>query len=343
MVEIKHLRKEYPADSDKQQDKVAVKDLCLELEKGDIFGFIGPNGAGKTTTLKMLCGLIIPSAGTALVDGVDVVREPDRIRSIVGYMPDVYGVYDDMKVWEYLDFFASAYRIPRAKRPGIIDDVLALTDLTEKKQAYVSKLSRGMQQRLCLAKVLVHDPKVMLLDEPASGLDPRARIEIRELLKELQSMGKTIIVSSHILPEMEEFCNKIGIIESGELIVAGDVNTIARQVRGQHTLNVGVLEEVERAEGLLLSMTDLVSEVRVTTGHREIPREQDPERRALTLQRIEQSGRGGNIQIGYIGPVDEEYRVLAVLVQAGIKVRSFHTPETDLEDVFLRVTKGQVA
>ncbi len=343
MVEIKHLRKEYPADSDKQQDKVAVKDLCLELEKGDIFGFIGPNGAGKTTTLKMLCGLIIPSAGTALVDGVDVVREPDRIRSIVGYMPDVYGVYDDMKVWEYLDFFASAYRIPRAKRPGIIDDVLALTDLTEKKESYVSKLSRGMQQRLCLAKVLVHDPKVMLLDEPASGLDPRARIEIRELLKELQSMGKTIIVSSHILPEMEEFCNKIGIIESGELIVAGDVNTIARQVRGQHTVNVGVLEEVERAEGLLLSMTDLVSEVRVTTGHREIPGEQDSERRALTLQRIERSGRGGNIQIGYIGPVDEEYRVLAVLVQAGIKVRSFHTPETDLEDVFLRVTKGQVA
>ena len=340
MVEIKHLRKEYHADG---EDKVAVADLCLELERGDIFGFIGPNGAGKTTTLKMLCGLIMPSAGTALVDGIDVVRNPEQIRSIVGYMPDVYGVYDDIKVWEYLDFFAAAYRIPRAKRAAIIDDVLALTDLTEKKQAYVSKLSRGMQQRLCLSKVLVHDPKVMLLDEPASGLDPRARIEIRELLKELQSMGKTIIVSSHILPEMEEFCNKIGIIERGELIVAGDVNTIARQVRGQHTIDIGVVEEMERAEAILLSMTDLIREVRVTTGLREIPNQPEEERRTLTLQRVQQSGRGGVIQIGYVGEVDEEYKVLAALVQAGIKVRAFHTPETDLEDVFLRVTKGQVA
>ena len=224
MVQIKHLRKEYPAEG-KGAPSVAVKDLSLDLEPGDIFGFIGPNGAGKTTTLKMLCGLIVPTAGTALLDGIDVVTFPEQIRSIVGYMPDVYGLYDDIKVWEYLDFFAAAYRIPKEKRARIVDDVLSLTDLTEKKQSYVNKLSRGMQQRLCLAKVLVHDPKVMLLDEPASGLDPRARIEIRELLKELQSMGKTILVSSHILPEMEEFCNKIGIIERGELIVAGDVNT----------------------------------------------------------------------------------------------------------------------
>lgn len=342
MVQIKHLRKEYPSEG-KGTPAVAVKDLSLELEKGDIFGFIGPNGAGKTTTLKMLCGLIVPSAGTALLDDIDVVRFPEQIRSIVGYMPDVYGLYDDIKVWEYLDFFAAAYRIPREKRTQIVDDVLALTDLTEKKQSYVNKLSRGMQQRLCLAKVLVHDPKVMLLDEPASGLDPRARIEIRELLKELQSMGKTIIVSSHILPEMEEFCNKIGIIERGELIVAGDVNTIARQVRGKQVINIGVIEETERAEALLMSMPELVSDVKVTTGLREIPNQPEEERRQLTLQRIEQSGRGGVIQIGYVGELDEEYKVLSALVQAGIKVRSFHTPETDLEDVFLRVTKGQVA
>ena len=342
MVQIKHLRKEYPSEG-KGTPAVAVKDLSLELEKGDIFGFIGPNGAGKTTTLKMLCGLIVPSAGTALLDDIDVVRFPEQIRSIVGYMPDVYGLYDDIKVWEYLDFFAAAYRIPREKRTQIVDDVLALTDLTEKKQSYVNKLSRGMQQRLCLAKVLVHDPKVMLLDEPASGLDPRARIEIRELLKELQSMGKTIIVSSHILPEMEEFCNKIGIIERGELIVAGDVNTIARQVRGKQVINVGVIEETERAEALLMSMPELVSDVKVTTGLREIPNQPEEERRQLTLQRIEQSGRGGVIQIGYVGELDEEYKVLSALIQAGIKVRSFHTPETDLEDVFLRVTKGQVA
>jgi ABC-2 type transport system ATP-binding protein len=336
MIEIKHLRKEY-------KELVAVKDLCLELDRGDIFGFIGPNGAGKTTTIKMLSTLLIPTAGTAAIDGIDVVRHPEKVRAIVGYMPDFFGVYDDIKVWEYLDFFAAAYRIPKDKRPQIIDDVLALTDLNVKKDAYVESLSRGMKQRLCLAKTLVHDPKVMLLDEPASGLDPRARIEIRELLKELQAMGKTIIVSSHILPEMEEFCNKIGIIERGELIVAGDVNTIARQVRGQQTIQVHVLEEIERAEALLLQMTDLVREVKITNGLRplkETPGETMP---IQTLQRDVHSVKGGVLQVGYIGEVDEEYRVLVSLVQAGIKVRAFYTPETDLEDVFMRVTKGQVA
>lgn len=336
MVEIKHLRKEY-------KDLVAVKDLSLDLEQGDIFGFIGPNGAGKTTTIKMLATLLIPTAGTATVNGIDVVRNPEQIRSMVGYMPDFFGVYDDIKVWEYLDFFAAAYRIPRDKRPQIIDDVLALTDLTVKKDSYVESLSRGMKQRLCLAKTLVHDPKVMLLDEPASGLDPRARIEIRELLKELQAMGKTIIVSSHILPEMEEFCNKIGIIEKGEMIVAGDVNTIARQVRGQHTIEINVVDEIERTEAILLGMSDIIREVKVTNGLRQ--REElsaDPSRSQI-LQRKSYGISGGVLQIGYVGEIDDEYKVLAVLVQAGIKVRAFHTPETDLEDVFLRVTKGQVA
>jgi len=336
MIEIRHLRKEY-------KDTVAVKDLTLELDQGDIFGFIGPNGAGKTTTIKMLATLLIPTAGTALVNGIDVVRYPEQIRSIVGYMPDFFGVYDDIKVWEYLDFFAAAYRIARDKRPQIIDDVLALTDLTVKKDAYVESLSRGMKQRLCLAKTLVHDPKVMLLDEPASGLDPRARIEIRELLKELQAMGKTIVVSSHILPEMEEFCNKIGIIERGEMIVAGDVNTIARQVRGQHTIEVRVMEEVERAEAILLGMSDIIREVKVTNGMRQIPDAEAEPARTQVLQRNTHGVNGGVLQIGYVGEIDEEYKVLTTLVQAGIKVRAFHTPETDLEDVFLRVTKGQVA
>ena len=336
MIEIKHLRKEY-------KDLVAVKDLNLELEQGDIFGFIGPNGAGKTTTIKMLATLLIPTAGTAMVNGIDCVRYPDQIRSIVGYMPDFFGVYDDIKVWEYLDFFAAAYRIPRDKRPQIVDDVLALTDLTVKKDSYVETLSRGMKQRLCLAKTLVHDPKVMLLDEPASGLDPRARIEIRELLKELQAMGKTIIISSHILPEMEEFCNKIGIIERGEMIVSGDVNTIARQVRGQHTIEIRVMEDVERAEAILLGMSDIIREVKVTNGLRRIQDTPAETTRTQILQRNAHGVNGGVLQIGYIGEVDEEYRVLTTLVEAGIKVRAFHTPETDLEDVFLRVTKGQVA
>jgi ABC-2 type transport system ATP-binding protein len=169
-----------------------------------------------------------------------VVRDPEAVRGIIGYMPDFFGVYDDIKVWEYLDFFAAAYKIPRPKRPGIIDDVLELTDLTVKKEAYVEELSRGMKQRLCLAKTLVHDPKVLLLDEPASGLDPRARIEIKELLKELKSMGKTIIISSHILPELADFCNKIGIIEQGELVVSGDVQAIMQQVSGGRVFELKV-------------------------------------------------------------------------------------------------------
>jgi len=183
MLEVQHLRKEY-------RNLTAVKDLSFQLEQGDIFGFIGPNGAGKTTTIKILATLLRPTAGRAVIDGIDVVRFPEAVRAIIGYMPDFFGVYDDIKVWEYLDFFAAAYKIPRVKRPGIIDDVLELTDLTIKKEAYVEELSRGMKQRLCLAKTLVHDPKVLLLDEPASGLDPRARIEIKELLKELKSMGR---------------------------------------------------------------------------------------------------------------------------------------------------------
>ena len=336
MIEIKHLRKEY-----KDKPEPAVKDLTLELEQGDIFGFIGPNGAGKTTTIKMLATLLIPTAGSATVNGIDVVKHPEQIRSIVGYMPDFFGVYDDIKVWEYLDFFAAAYRIPKDRRPQIIDDVLALTDLTVKKDSYVEALSRGMKQRLCLAKTLVHDPKVMLLDEPASGLDPRARIEIRELLKELQSMGKTIIVSSHILPEMEEFCNKVGIIERGEMIVAGDVNTIARQVRGHQNISIAVVSEIERAEAILMGMTDLVRDVKLTNGLRQLNDAAPEETR--TMQRQSYSSKGSVLQVGYIGEPDEEHRILTTLVEAGIKVRAFYTPETDLEDVFLRVTKGQVA
>src|ERR1044071_8978507 len=236
MIQIHHLRKQY-------KDLVALHDLNLELNAGDIFGYIGPNGAGKTTTIKMLATLLTPTAGTAYVDGVDVVRNPEAVRAVLGYMPDFFGVYDDIKVWEYLDFFAAAYRIPRHKRPQIIDDVLTLTDLNVKKDAYVESLSRGMKQRLCLAKTLVHDPKVLLLDEPASGLDPRARIEIKELLKELKAMGKTIIISSHILPELADFCNKIGIIEKGQMIVAGDVGEIVKDVRERHVLEVKILDE----------------------------------------------------------------------------------------------------
>ena len=225
MINIVNLRKEY-------KGLTAVNDLSLHLNAGDIFGFIGPNGAGKTTTIKMLATLLKPTSGTATINGIDVVEHPEAVRERIGYMPAFFGIYDDMRVWEYLDFFAGAYRLPKAQRPRLINDVLALTDLTIKRDNYVEELSTGMKQRLCLAKTLIHDPKVLLLDEPASGLDPRARIEIKELFKELKAMGKTIIISSHILPELADFCNKVGIIERGQMLIEGDVQDIMAQVVG---------------------------------------------------------------------------------------------------------------
>ena len=307
MLEVQHLRKEY-------RNLTAVKDLSFRLEQGDIFGFIGPNGAGKTTTIKILATLLRPTAGRATIDGMDVVRDPEAVRGIIGYMPDFFGVYDDIKVWEYLDFFAAAYKIPRAKRPGIIDDVLELTDLSIRKEAYVEELSRGMKQRLCLAKTLIHDPKVLLLDEPASGLDPRARIEIKELLKELKSMGKTIIISSHILPELADFCNKIGIIEQGELVVSGEVQAIMQQVSGARVYELKVAEDPDGAAGMLEARPDV-------RGVKPID---------------------GALKIDYIGDPGEIHQLLRDLLVAGFKVQSFSEQETDLEDIFMKVTRGAV-
>src|SRR5207253_3085266 len=248
--------------------------------------------------------------------GIDVVRFPEAVRAIIGYMPDFFGVYDDIKVWEYLDFFAAAYKIPRAKRPGIIDDVLELTDLTVKKEAYVEELSRGMKQRLCLANTLVHDPSVLLLNEPASGLDPRARIEIKELFKELKSMGKTIIISSHILPELSDFCNKIGIIEQGEMIVSGDVQEIMRQVTGGQMLDVRVVHEDQEKAIALLNSLPTVRAARIV--------DQD-------------------LKVEYTGEPDRTYEVLNELVRQSIRVRSFTEEQTDLEDIFMKVTRGVVS
>src|SRR5207253_7412659 len=216
-------------------DLYALNRLTLKLEKGDVYGFIGPNGAGKTTTMRILATLLNPTWGEATVCGYSIYHNAKEIRRVIGYMPDFFGVYDDMKVIEYLEFFAAAYRIKGAERRKKCEQVLDLVDLGYKREALVTSLSRGMTQRLGLARVLLHDPQVLLLDEPASGLDPRARIEIRGLLKELRSMGKTIMVSSHILPELADICNKIGIIEKGQLIFDGDVESAIRQVR-QHTV-----------------------------------------------------------------------------------------------------------
>ncbi len=207
-------------------DTRAINNLTLELQQGDVFGYIGPNGSGKTTTMRILATLLQPSWGEAYVCDYSIYTHPKEIRRLIGYMPDFFGVYDDMKVIEYLEFFAAAYRIKGPKRHKVCEDMLALVDLGYKRDALVTSLSRGMTQRLGLARVLLHDPQVLLLDEPASGLDPRARIEIRGLLKELRALGKTIMVSSHILPELADVCNKIGIIELGELRVSADVTDV---------------------------------------------------------------------------------------------------------------------
>jgi ABC-2 type transport system ATP-binding protein len=308
MLRIDNLVKSYGS-------LTAVKSLSIEIEPGDIMGFIGPNGAGKTTTIKVAATLLKPTSGAAYVDGMDVTQQPEEVRRITGYMPDFFGVYDEVKVWEYLDFFAAAYKIPSRKRRQSIDDVLELTDLTVKKDEFVEALSRGMKQRLCLAKTLLHDPKLLLLDEPASGLDPRARIDIKELLKELKSMGKTILISSHILPELADFCNKVAIVEQGELVVAGDVTTIMQQAQGGRMLEVRLLDRHDQAEALLSEQPGV-----------------------LGIRRED-----GVLRVQYSGEPDGQHEVLTALVQSGFKVQSFSEADLDLEDVFMRVTRGAVA
>ena len=222
---------------------LAVAGVDLDVGRGEIFGLVGPNGAGKTTTLRMLATLLVPSAGDAEVGGHSIRREPDAVRGVIGYMPDTFGVYDDMRVWEYLDFFGRCHGLSAARRRQMIRDLLELVDLAEKRDAYVQELSRGMQQRLCLAHALVHDPQLLLLDEPASGLDPRARVELRELLRELRGLGKTIVISSHILPELEELCTSVAIIDHGRLLASGRVEDNEQRFRIGGVIRALVLGE----------------------------------------------------------------------------------------------------
>ena len=247
MIKTQNLSKDYG-------DLTAVSNLNLTIKEGDIFGFIGPNGAGKTTTMRILVTLLEPTHGTAFINGLDVRKNGKKVRRLVGYMPDFMGVYDDLKVFEYLEFFAAAFSIERRKRKGIVEGVLELTDLTSKQSATVDSLSRGMQQRLGLARVLIHDPKVLILDEPASGLDPRARIEIRELLRELKRMGKTIMISSHILSELEEICDHVGIIEHGRMVFSGTLADILPRLGVQNKVRVRVGANQEKAVELLSAL-----------------------------------------------------------------------------------------
>jgi ABC-2 type transport system ATP-binding protein len=305
VIETRELTKVYG-------DLYALKNLNLKLDKGDVFGFIGPNGAGKTTTMRILATLLNPTVGEAYVCGHSIYTHPKEIRRVIGYMPDFFGVYDDMKVIEYLEFFAAAYRIGGPQRKKICDEVLQLVDLTYKRDALVTSLSRGMTQRLGLARVLLHDPQVLLLDEPASGLDPRARIEIRGLLKELRKMGKTIMVSSHILPELADVCNKIGIIERGELIVNADVDEVMRRVRRQVVLHIGLAGNSEGAARLLEDHPAVAS---VTAAN-------------------------GKLEVTLGDGVEDYSELPTLLVQAGYRLNLFREEELNLETAFMALTKG---
>ncbi|MDY7039228.1 MAG: ABC transporter ATP-binding protein, partial [Chloroflexota bacterium] len=246
MIEIKNLTKRYGR-------LTAVQDVSLNVEEGSVFGFVGPNGAGKTTTMRILTTLLRPTSGVARVGGCSVTGDPRGVRRQVGYMPDFFGVYNDMLVWEYLDFFAACYHVPESKRSALVGDLLDLVDLEHRRDDPLNSLSRGMKQRLCLARTLAHDPAVLILDEPASGLDPRARIEIRELLRELQAMGKTIFFSSHILSEVEEICTAIGVIEAGQLLVCGTLEEL-RALRPARVLRIGLLDRLDEARTMLMSL-----------------------------------------------------------------------------------------
>jgi ABC-2 type transport system ATP-binding protein len=293
---------------------LALAGLDLEVEAGEIFGIVGPNGAGKTTTLRILATLLEPSDGEAEIAGISVRRNPGAARRVLGFMPDVFGVYDDMKVWEYLDFFARCYGIPADRRRRMIGDLLELVDLVDKRESYVQDLSRGMQQRLCLAHALVHDPQVLLLDEPASGLDPRARVELRELLRELRTLGKTILISSHILPELEELCSSVAIIDHGRLLAHGRVAEIERRLRVGAVFRVRVLgddAEREAARDHFAAEPDVAS-----------------------VQILDD----GTLELGFRGDDEAAARLLARAVAAGLSIASFARAASDLEELFLQVT-----
>ena len=293
---------------------VAVAGIDLEIEEGEIFGLVGPNGAGKTTTLRMLATLLVPTAGDAEIAGASVRRNPNDVRRVLGYMPDVFGVYDDMKVWEYLDFFARCYGLPAARRRRMISDLLELVDLADKRDTYVQGLSRGMQQRLCLAHALVHDPAVLLLDEPASGLDPRARVELRELLRELRSLGKTILISSHILPELEELCTSVAIVDRGQVLAQGRVADIERRLRSGAVLRIRVLAD---GDGLEAARAHFAADPEVATAH--------------LLD-------DGTIEIGFRGDDAASARLLREAIAAGLPIVTFARAASDLEELFLQVT-----
>jgi ABC-2 type transport system ATP-binding protein len=307
MIELVHFTKRYGR-------LVAVDDLNLSIAPGEIFGFIGPNGAGKSTTIRFLATLVKATGGEGIVNGFRVSRQPLDVRRSVGYMPDAFGLYDGMKVWQFLDFFAGAYQIPSARRRQVIGELLDLLDLAARRDEYVTRLSRGMKQRLCLAKTLVHDPPVLILDEPTSGLDPRGRLEMKTLLKGLRERGKTILISSHILAELADCSTSIGIIDRGKLVMHGPIDAVYRQIRRNRVVEIVFVDRAEEGAALVRSL---------------------PETRGVELA-------GNKATVELAADDEQTAAVLERLVAQGIRLRSFAEKEPTLEDVFMMATKGAV-
>lgn len=299
----------------------ALRGISLEVPAGSIYGFVGPNGAGKTTTMRILTTLTRPSDGEAWVAGHSVHEDRREVRRAIGYMPDEFGVYEDLRVWEYLDFFAACYDIPEKKRKTLVADLLELVDLQHRREDMVDKLSRGMKQRLSLARTLAHDPQVLVLDEPASGLDPRARVEIRELLGELANMGKTIFFSSHILADVEDVCSHIGIIEAGEIIMQGSIDQLRQQLMAHREIIITVMDN--SAAEKVLSLASGLAQV-------------------VTAETITPRNGRSRVRVDFAGSDEELSAFSQQLFAGGVPLLGFNEEEKDLEQMFMRVTRGLV-
>lgn len=305
MLQIDHLYKNYGKFQ-------AVNNLTLHIPKGDLFGFVGPNGAGKTTTIRMVCGLMLPTAGGIMINGVDALAHQKEIKKQIGYVPDFFGVYDNLKVREYMDFYGSMYRMNSKEIARISDDLLELVNLSDKKEVFVDTLSRGMKQRLCVARALIHNPALLVLDEPNSGLDPRARVEMKELLMNLQSMGKTIVISSHILAELSEMCNSIGIMDHGNLVAAGQIEEVMEGVFGSNKLVITLDSGRETA----IRIAKEYPGVKVTSAGEQ------------------------EIQLSHTMTKEEIAKMIGAMIANDVVVTGFHKQEGNLETLFMRVTGG---
>ena len=314
ILEIKDLTKCYAK-------RTAVDRLNLTVNEGEIFGFVGPNGAGKTSTIRIIATLLQATSGDAEVAGHSVRKAPREVRRTIGYMPDIFGVYSDMKVWEYLDFFGACYHIPEANRRRLVDDLLELVDLGPRREDMVDKLSRGMQQRLGLARTLIHDPQVLILDEPASGLDPRARVEIRELLVELARLGKTVFFSTHILADVAEICTHVGIIEASRLVAVGTLEELQRGLVTQRQVHVTVLDRAEDAQAFLMTLPGVSS---------------------IDVQSEQKHAGRSRLEINFTGDDMALSAVLTALAARGIPVIHFSEDSQGLEEIFMRLTKGAI-